>query len=151
MTMDRRRFLALGGASLAALMLDGCNSQGPEGARDVLRWAERKNEGVERFLFRHTRMDDPAAPRNVGRAMPAYFISERVPSWDPAVRGAWTLEVTGAVARPLRLTLDQLTRLPSVTQRVNHYCVEGWTATTEFTGVRVSTLARLAGRNLDGG
>jgi DMSO/TMAO reductase YedYZ molybdopterin-dependent catalytic subunit len=145
MTMDRRRFLALGGASLSALLLEACNSRGPEGARKLLRWAERRNEGVERFLFRHTAMDHPESRRVAGRAMPAYFISEKVPVWDPAVRGAWALEVTGSVARPLRLSLDDLVKLPGVTQRVNHYCVEGWTAVTRFTGVRVSTLARLAG------
>ncbi len=37
------------------------------------------------------------------------------------------------------------TRLRAVTHRVNHYCVEGWTAATQWTGVRVSELARLAG------
>jgi DMSO/TMAO reductase YedYZ molybdopterin-dependent catalytic subunit len=145
MTMDRRRFLALGGASLSALLLEARNSRGPEGARKLLRWAERRNEGVERFLFRHTAMDHPESRRVAGRAMPAYFISEKVPVWDPAVRGAWTLEVAGSVARPLRLSLDDLVKLPGVTQRVNHYCVEGWTAVTRFTGVRVSTLAKLAG------
>ena len=61
--------------------------------------------------------------------------------WDAAARGPWALEVAGLVRRPLRLTLEDLTRLPSVTQRVNHYCVEGWMAVTTFTGVRVSTLA----------
>jgi DMSO/TMAO reductase YedYZ molybdopterin-dependent catalytic subunit len=28
---------------------------------------------------------------------------------------------------------------------VNHYCVEGWTAVAQWTGVRVSTLAKLVG------
>jgi DMSO/TMAO reductase YedYZ molybdopterin-dependent catalytic subunit len=36
-------------------------------------------------------------------------------------------------------------KLPAITHRVNHYCVEGWTATTEWTGVRVSHLAKMAG------
>lgn len=151
MSMDRRRFLTLGGVSLAALALEGCNSKGPESARGVLRWAERRNEEVERVLFRHTVMDDPESPALAGRAMPAYFISPRVPVWDEAARGPWALEVTGAVARPLRLTRDQLARLPAVTQRINHYCVEGWTAVTTFTGVRVSTLARMAGVRGDAG
>ena len=33
---------------------------------------------------------------------------------------------------------------PRATQRVNHYCVEGWTAVAEFTGARLGDLARLA-------
>jgi DMSO/TMAO reductase YedYZ molybdopterin-dependent catalytic subunit len=64
--------------------------------------------------------------------------------WDETVRGKWTLEVSGLVRRPLRLTLEQLTKLRAITQRVNHYCVEGWTAVAEWTGVRVSELARTA-------
>jgi DMSO/TMAO reductase YedYZ molybdopterin-dependent catalytic subunit len=142
--MDRRRFLALGGASAAAF-LAACDARGPKTALRVLRWAEHRNESVERFLFRHTSMDHAASTRDVGRGMPSYYISHAPPVWDEAARGKWTLEVSGAVARPLRLTLDELARLPQVTQRINHYCVEGWTAATRFTGVRVSTLAKLAG------
>jgi DMSO/TMAO reductase YedYZ molybdopterin-dependent catalytic subunit len=143
--IDRRTFLALGGSSLAAALLAACDSKGPSEAKDLLRWAERRNEGVERALFRHTVMDHPESRALAGRALPSYFVSPRVPVWDPAARGAWTLEVGGLVRRPLRLTLQQLSSLPRVTQRVNHYCVEGWTAVTEWTGVRVSTLARMAG------
>jgi DMSO/TMAO reductase YedYZ molybdopterin-dependent catalytic subunit len=144
--IDRRRFLALGGLSAAAALLAACDSRGPRGAERVLRYAERKNEGVERWLFRHTSMDAPrrGAPL-AGRALPSYYIAPTVPVWDAAARGPWALEVSGLVRRPLRLTLDDLQRLPRVTQRVNHYCVEGWTAVEEWTGCRVAELARLAG------
>ena len=118
---------------------------GPRGAEKLLRYAERKNEVLERRLFRHRAMDIPASRRDAGAALPSYFISDAVPVWDPALRGAWTLEVSGLVKNPLRLTLDTLQRLPSVTQRVNHYCVEGWTAVESWTGVRLSELARVAG------
>ncbi|MBX6366101.1 MAG: molybdopterin-dependent oxidoreductase [Gemmatimonadetes bacterium] len=143
--MDRRRFLALGSSSLAAAVAAACNSDGPRAAARLLRYAERRNEALERALFRHTAIDRPASARLAGDAFPNYYISDRVPVWDPAVRGTWTLEITGAVRHPVRLTLDQLARLPSVTQRVNHYCVEGWTAVTEWTGLRVSRLAKLVG------
>lgn len=149
--MDRRSFLSLGSASLAAAVAAACNSDGPRAAGRLLRYAERRNEGVERGLFRHTSMDEPASSRLAGPAFPSYYISDRVPVWDPAVRGAWTLEVTGAVRRPMRFTLAEFARLPSVTHRVNHYCVEGWTAVTEWTGVRVSRLAKLVGARPDAG
>lgn len=151
--MDRRRFIGLGGALGAAASLGalGCDSQGPQAARGALRFAERQNEGLERRLLRHTSMDVPESERLAGRALPSYFISDRVPVWDPASRGAWTLEVAGAVRRPLRLTLEQLAALPSIEQRVNHYCVEGWTAVVEWRGVRVSRLAQLAGVSADAG
>jgi DMSO/TMAO reductase YedYZ molybdopterin-dependent catalytic subunit len=149
--MDRRRFLALGGLSAAALLAQACDSRGPKRAQGLLRWAERENEGVERFLFRHTSMDHAASARNAAGRMPSYYISDTHPVWDERVRGKWALEVGGAVARPLRLSLEDLAKLPHVTQRINHYCVEGWTASTQFTGVRVSTLARLAGVRPDTG
>lgn len=144
MTVDRRRFLAAGSAGLAAALLGACNSRGPEWAEEVLRFAERKNRAVERALFRHTAMDEVEGSRLAGRALPSYFISPMVPVWDPAARGPWMLEVAGLVRRPLRLSVADLMRLPSVTHRVNHYCVEGWTAATQWTGVRFSTLAKLA-------
>lgn len=138
--MNRRQFVLASASSALA----GCNSRGPEWAQGLLAWAERRNESVERWLFRHTRMDhaSPAA-RDAGSAFPRYFISESVPIWDAAVRGTWRLEVGGAVARPLSLDLGELRGLPTVSQRVNHYCVEGWTAVATWTGVPVRELARL--------
>jgi DMSO/TMAO reductase YedYZ molybdopterin-dependent catalytic subunit len=149
--MDRRRFLALGGLSAAALIAEACNSRGPKGAQPILRWAERRNESVERILFRHTSMNHAHGDRLAGMKMPAYFISHAPPVWDEAVRGVWALEVSGAVKRPLRLTLRDLARLPNRTQRIDHFCVEGWTVSTQLTGVRVSTLAGLAGLLPDAG
>lgn len=145
--MRRRDFLVAGGASAMAWLLDACGSRGPDGARRLLRYAERKNETlIERRLLRHTSMDVPDASwRNAGAALPSYYISRTVPVWDTAARGAWRLEITGLVRRPFSLTLAELMRLPRVTQRVSHYCVEGWTAVETWTGVRMSEIARLAG------
>jgi DMSO/TMAO reductase YedYZ molybdopterin-dependent catalytic subunit len=143
MTLDRRRFLALSGASL---LVAACRDAEGSSARGLLRFAERQNERLERALLRGGARDRaPAGARAAGDRFPRYFISKRVPVWDPAVRGEWTLEVSGLVRRPLRLRLDELAKLPRVRQRVNHYCVEGWTAVAVWTGVRVSELARLAG------
>jgi DMSO/TMAO reductase YedYZ molybdopterin-dependent catalytic subunit len=140
---DRRAFLALGGASV---LLAACrDSEGPRAAQRLLRAAERWNEGLERTLLRRASRDRaPARARAAGEAFPRYFVSKRMPVWDAAERGTWRLEVAGLVRRPLSLTLDDLTKLRAVTQRVNHYCVEGWTAVATWTGVRVSELARLA-------
>lgn len=142
---DRRDFLRLSGASLASLALGGCNSRGPEQAERLLRYAERKNESLEAWLVRHTSMDrgTPGVPV-AGDAFPSYFTAPTVPIWDPAVRGAWRLNVSGMVKRPLSLSLDELMSLPRHTQRVNHFCVEGWTAVVEFTGVRLRDVLALA-------
>jgi DMSO/TMAO reductase YedYZ molybdopterin-dependent catalytic subunit len=144
-SLDRRDFVVLSGAAALQGLFGACDSGGPKGAQRLLRYAERRNESVERALFRHTAMDVGSKNHPLaGRALPSYFISSQVPVWDSTRDGTWRLEVAGLVRRPLRLTLDELTLVPSVTHRVNHYCVEGWTAIEEWTGCRVRDLARLA-------
>ncbi|HEY5220348.1 MAG TPA: molybdopterin-dependent oxidoreductase [Gemmatimonadaceae bacterium] len=144
--MNRRRFFALSGASVTAAFLAACDSQGPDRAQSLLALAERKNESAGRFLFRHTSIDRVSRGAVLaGSAFPAYYVSDNVPVWDPASRGPWTLEVGGLVDRPLRLSLDDVLRMPRTTQRVNHFCVEGWNAVADWTGTRLSELAKLAG------
>ena len=146
MTIDRRRFITITGSAVSAAILASCNSRGPKAAQKLLRYAERRNESLERALFRHTAMDATiSGSRLAGAALPSYFISKTVPVWSDAANGPWSLEVGGMVDRPLRLSLQQLMSLPRTTERVNHYCVEGWTAVEQWTGVRVRDLARIAG------
>lgn len=142
--MNRRRFVRLGGLSMAGGLL-ACNSKGPDEARELLRWAERQNEKLERgLIFQHNSMDHVRAGATAaGRAFPAYHISRQTPVWDESVRGVWRLEITGAVKRPISLSLDDLQKLKRTTQRVNHYCVEGWTAVAVWSGVRMSEIARV--------
>jgi DMSO/TMAO reductase YedYZ molybdopterin-dependent catalytic subunit len=149
MTIDRRRFITVSAASLAGGLLSACGKN-PESAKPLLALAERFNERIERGLVRHSAMNEVSASAPLtGRAYPKYFVSDRVPVWDRAVRGAWTLEIGGAVRRPLRLSLDDLMKLPRVTQKVDHFCVEGWNARATWSGVRVSDLARAAGATAD--
>jgi DMSO/TMAO reductase YedYZ molybdopterin-dependent catalytic subunit len=146
MTIDRRKFLTITGSSLSAAILASCNSRGPKSAQKLLDYAEKKNEVVERKLFRHTSMDAArAGSRLAGAALPSYFIAKTVPVWDASRMGTWNLEVGGMVDTPFKLTLDQLVALPRISQRVNHYCVEGWNAIEQWTGVRLSQLAQMAG------
>ncbi|MDO8500822.1 MAG: molybdopterin-dependent oxidoreductase [Gemmatimonadaceae bacterium] len=150
MTIDRRKFVTVTGSALSAAILASCDSRGPRSAERLLRYAERKNEALERALFRHTSMDAPlAGARLAGNALPSYFISKTVPVWDESVRGAWTLDVGGLVDKPMRLTLQNLLDLPRTHTRVNHYCVEGWTAVEQWTGVRLADLAKLVGVHRD--
>src|SRR5688572_33425575 len=105
--VDRRRFLSLSGSVVSTALLAACDSRGPKGAERILRYAERKNESLERALFRHTAMDAPiAGTRLTGKALPSYFISKTVPIWNEGERGRWALEVSGLVSRPLSLTLE---------------------------------------------
>jgi DMSO/TMAO reductase YedYZ molybdopterin-dependent catalytic subunit len=151
MSIDRRRFLSLSAAGASAALLAACEAN-PRRAAPLLALAERKNEALERGIFRHSEMNNVSARAPLtGDAFPKYFIADHVPLWDPATRGVWRLEVSGAVQRPLSLSLEELTRLPSITQKVDHFCVEGWNARATWTGVRVSDLARLAQVTPDAG
>ena len=152
--LDRRAFLGTlartSGSALAAAygaaLLAACGSHGPDAAQGLLHTAQRRNELVERWLFRHTSMDHARTNAvAAGPGFPSYHVAPAVPMWDPRTLGPWALLVTGRVARPQRLTLADLQRLPRIAQRVDHYCVEGWNAVATWTGVRVRDLAQLAG------
>lgn len=151
MTIDRRRFITVSAASLSSAILAACDAN-PRAAAGLLAFAERRNESVERAIFRHDEMNSvPASAKLAGDAFPKYFVSPQMPMWDAAAQGDWRLEVSGAVRRPLSLSLADLMKLPSLTQKVDHFCVEGWTARASWTGVRVSELARVAGLTPDAG
>jgi DMSO/TMAO reductase YedYZ molybdopterin-dependent catalytic subunit len=143
---SRRDFLQLSATSLAAAFLAACNSSGPERAEPILKFATRKNEQVERWLFQHTSMDHVSAGAlTAGGRFPSYFVSDAVPTWDAATKGEWKLEIAGMVRTPITLTLQALMAMPAVEQRVDHFCVEGWNAVAVFRGVPVSAIAKLAG------
>src|SRR5262249_6365458 len=119
---------------------------GPASAQKLLKFAEAKNETVERALFRHTSIDSPRmSAKAAGGSFPSYYISKQTPVWDEAARGVWKLEVGGMVKTPLSLSLSDLAALPRIGYRLDHFCVEGWTAVATRTGVRLSEIARLAG------
>jgi DMSO/TMAO reductase YedYZ molybdopterin-dependent catalytic subunit len=144
--IDRRRFLMASGGALGAAVLAACDSMGPKSATRLLKFAERKNESLERALFRHTSMDVPSSSaKAAGSRFPSYFISKHVPVWDEATRGLWRLQVGGMVKQPLSLSLADLASLPRTGYRLDHFCVEGWTAVATRTGVALADLARLAG------
>ncbi|HWJ12103.1 MAG TPA: molybdopterin-dependent oxidoreductase [Gemmatimonadaceae bacterium] len=144
--LDRRRFLAAASGALGTLALAACDSMGPRSAKRVLMLAESGNEKIERMLFHHTAMNVPrASAKAAGSHFPAYFVSDTVPVWDESLNGVWHLEVGGLVRQPLKLSLADLAALPRTGYRLDHFCVEGWTAVATRTGVRLADLARLAG------
>jgi DMSO/TMAO reductase YedYZ molybdopterin-dependent catalytic subunit len=144
--IDRRRFLMASGGSLGALLLAACDSAGPKSATKLLKFAEAKNESVERLLFRHTSLDVPrSSAKAAGQSFPSYFVSKHVPVWDESVRGVWRLEVGGMVRKPLQLSLADLASMPRTGYRLDHFCVEGWNAIATRTGVRLSDIAKAAG------
>jgi hypothetical protein len=64
---------------------------------------------------------------------------------DAAASPGYRLRVEGRVATPLTFTLDELRALPSHTAELPIACVEGWSYSARWTGVRVADLLRMAG------
>jgi DMSO/TMAO reductase YedYZ molybdopterin-dependent catalytic subunit len=61
-----------------------------------------------------------------------------------AVGPDWILTLSGGPT-PMRLTRDQLLKLPQHTENLPIACVEGWSTKQHWTGVRLRDLAALAG------
>ncbi len=140
--MERRDFLRLGSLALGGALLSACNSQGPKWADGWLKTAEKQNEKVERWLLSHDKINRGAPGAMLaGDKFPSYFISPTVPLWDYNT-GPWFLEIGGAVKKPVTVSLMDLMALKSRRQRVEHFCVEGWSAVEILTGALMTEVAR---------
>ena len=61
----------------------------------------------------------------------------------------YRLEISGRVARPMSLTVDQLLALPTHNTVLPIACVEGWSYSAPWSGVRVRDLLAMAGAEPD--
>ncbi|HJU11719.1 MAG TPA: molybdopterin-dependent oxidoreductase [Candidatus Binataceae bacterium] len=135
--ISRRGFLAGAGAFS---LLAGCQGH-PLG--QFLGAMQHWNEKVEGLIFSPSRLapELPASATTPEEAFPAYFISDSM----PLAPTGWMLKVGGLVKRPMLLSLQQLQAMRRTDMRVQHHCVEGWSAVASWHGVRVSEVARLVG------
>ena len=60
------------------------------------------------------------------------------------VRPDYRIDISGRVARPMSLTLDQLPALPSHDTVLPIACVEGWSYSAPWSGVRIRDLLAMA-------
>ncbi len=136
-SLSRRGFFG----ALAGLGVAACDSKHPrDGALGLM---ERWNRGVGKALFapdlevsgRGDLTDDDAFP--VYTALPGNAI--------PLLPRDWKLEVGGFVDRPMAFTLDDLMAMPRTDMRVEHHCVEGWSAIADWHGVQLAEIARRVG------
>lgn len=140
--MSRRDMFKLaGGLGLigggAAVLKLGVDSTKPR--EGMLFRAERANLGIEKLLLsdREHQPGDITPPM----AFPMYHVAPTLPIMPPG----WNLKVAGMVERPLTLSLDDLMKMPITEYRIEHHCVEGWSAVATWTGVRLSEIAKRAG------
>jgi len=64
---------------------------------------------------------------------------------DAAASPGYRLRIEGRVAHPLTFTLDELRALTAHTAELPIACVEGWSYSARWTGVRLRDLLRMAG------
>lgn len=129
---DRRAFLRFAGVALAGALL--WRSERPVQSALALPGAQRRFTGsyetgsfTGQFPYVVWLFDNPA-PVNPTR---------------------WTLHIEGAVERPLRLSLEDLTRFADATQTALLDCTGGWYTIQEWTGVPLAFLLEQAGLRSD--
>jgi DMSO/TMAO reductase YedYZ molybdopterin-dependent catalytic subunit len=97
-------------------------------------------------ITRHTALLLPRG-RNLGNGPNDFQINKTAAGVgiDPASTGdSWRLLLRGGSA-PVLLARTALTQMPQHTARLPISCVEGWSTTQTWSGVRLAELARLAG------
>ncbi len=56
----------------------------------------------------------------------------------------WRFETYGNVKKPLSLTYDEFVKLPSITKKLDHHCIDGWSYLGhEWTGVDMETIIQM--------
>lgn len=93
----------------------------------------------------------PAAAQGEIKTFGGVKLSPYARGYDNSIRGpqkvasaSYRLKVDGLVAKPLTLTYQEVLALPSLQEVVKMPCVEGWTETLLYQGVRLSELLALA-------
>lgn len=147
-SLTRRDFVRLGAVAGPTSVIAACGWTGGPGLEPKLKAISRINDWVgEKILFSPNRMarEYPVSARTPMQNFPTYSITyNRTGSFPaPAKLRDWSLEVGGLVRNPMRLTLQALETLPSLSYTVKHHCVEGWTAVGSWTGVPLSTVVAL--------
>src|SRR5439155_5068440 len=126
--------------------------------------AEGRHDGLDRrgFLLTVAAASGVLTLTTVGQTLPGLrrlaLLAPRDPADRPVNRSArnagvidaatspgYRLRVEGRVATPFTLTLDQLRALPAQTAELPIACVEGWSFSARWTGVRLRDLLQMAG------
>ena len=140
----RRRFIA-GGASLGALtLLTGCDVSDSFSAEKLLTQVSKFNDKVQAAIFNPNTLAPTYTEADITRPFPfnGYYSEDEAPDID---REDYTFEVRGLVDNVKSWTLDELYKLPEVTQITRHVCVEGWSAIGSWSGTPLRDFLKLVG------
>ena len=146
MTADPTRRLLLGGLLAAPAFLSGCKvfdglSATDHPVRNLMEGTNRLTHATQRLVAgdslapEYAKSDIRQGMRPNGTTQPQ---DADYQAFAAAGFADWRLEVTGAVERPLSLSLADLMAMPPRSQITRHDCVEGWSCIAEWTGVPLS-------------
>jgi DMSO/TMAO reductase YedYZ molybdopterin-dependent catalytic subunit/thiosulfate reductase cytochrome b subunit len=103
-------------------------------------------DGARRALFGHSISRQKYARTDLAH----YFrVNGRPPTdalYKMLVASGFTryeLQVGGLVQQPLRLSLEELRRMPKQEQITKHCCIQGWSAVAQWAGVRLRDIVAL--------
>ena len=144
--IDRRGLLA----GITALGTGACSDlHKSDTAQSAFRTAEEWHRAAHRLLAAREKLAPEYAPHERSPTMrgngsltvdSAFYRGQLASGFAD-----WRLAVTGLVANPLSLSLDEIRARPQRTQITRHDCVEGWSAIAEWRGVPLGGLLDEAG------
>ncbi|MGC1464612.1 MAG: molybdopterin-dependent oxidoreductase [Pseudolabrys sp.] len=140
-----RRLFLRSAASLGALtLLTGCDVIDGDTAENVLRKVSSFNDGAQALLFSKTKLAPTFPESALTKPFPfnAYYDEDEAPEVDGK---SYKLEVAGLVDKKKPWTLDELYKLPEVSQITRHVCVEGWSAIGSWQGTPLSEFLKRVG------
>jgi len=148
-TIGRRGFLTRLGALGTALALGGCDNLNQtqwlpkvlDSAEGLSKWAQRLFAGSHALAPEYAKADVAKTFRANGTLDPgtdSYMTLAANGFKD------WRLEIVGLVEKPLKLTLDDLKKMPLRTQITRHDCVEGWSCIGEWSGTPLAGVLAMA-------
>jgi DMSO/TMAO reductase YedYZ molybdopterin-dependent catalytic subunit len=147
--ISRRTLLATGASALAGGWLSaGCSGAAQPlsgtflGLGDALTYAAHRTLLPQQALAREFSRDRISPLPENGTTNPEDENYQRL------LRGRfedWRLPISGLVAQPTAMSLDDLKRFPARTQITQHTCEEGWSAIAEWTGVQLSRVIEAVG------
>jgi len=140
-----RRMFLRSAATLGALtVLTGCDIIDGDTAEGVLRKISEFNDGAQAALFSESKLAPIYPESALTKPFPfnAYYDEDEAPEVDGK---SYKLEVAGLVENKKPWTLDELYKLPEVSQITRHVCVEGWSAIGSWQGAKLSDFLKRIG------
>ena len=142
--LSRRALLQTGLVGGAAMAVGATMLAAPGVRKSALMGVSRWNDGVQRALFDAEKMAPTYGPEAISSPFPfnGFYPQGLAPRIDV---GTWSFEVTGRVARPMKLTMDDLLGFEAYTQITRLICIEGWIAVGKWAGPRLRDILDAAG------